>query len=189
MGCLFSLNSYSWNLLSWEKSLKNLYRIQKRLYKLSFIGDLKALSVLQKFLLKSNFARLLAIREVTQLSSYKKIAGIDGKTSLTFTERFELCEYLKSNYNNWIPQNVKNVSFLTSDLKLSFLKVPTISDRAWQCLLMFSIEPVHEALFSPYNLGFRSGHSIYDVQKIIFLNLQKESIGFQKRLLRFELIF
>lgn len=186
MGYLIFLYSYSWNFLSWEKLLRNLHRVQKRLFKLSQVGDLRSLLVLQKILLNANFARLLAIREVTQISSYKKIAGIDGKTSLTFTERFELCEFLKYNFNNWKPQNMKKISFLTNDLNLSYFKIPTISDRVWQCLLQFSIEPVHEALFSPYNLGFRHGHTIYDIQKVLFLNLGKESLGSQKRLLRCE---
>ena len=109
MGYFIFLSTYSWNFLSWENSLKNLYRIQKRLYKLSYAGDFKVLLLLQKILLNSNFARLLAIREVTQVDLYKKIAGIDGKTSLTFTERFELCEFLKNNFNNWKPQNMKKI--------------------------------------------------------------------------------
>lgn len=184
MGYFIFLSTYSWNFLSWENSLKNLYRIQKRLYKLSYAGDFKVLLLLQKILLNSNFARLLAIREVTQVDLYKKIAGIDGKTSLTFTERFELCEFLKNNFNNWKPQNMKKISFLTNDLKLSYFKIPTISDRVWQCFLKFSIEPIHEALFSPFNFGFRNGHTIHDIQKILFLNLGKQSLGFQKRLLR-----
>jgi N-terminal domain of reverse transcriptase len=35
-------------------------------------------------------ARLLAIRQVTQLNTGKKTAGIDGKASLTIEERFTL---------------------------------------------------------------------------------------------------
>jgi len=40
--------------------------------------------------LKSKAARFLAIRQVTQLNAGKKTAGVDGKASLTFEERFNL---------------------------------------------------------------------------------------------------
>ena len=39
---------------------------------------------LQKLIVKSRSARLLAIRQVTQLNSGKKTAGVDGKASLSF---------------------------------------------------------------------------------------------------------
>ena len=55
----------------------------------------KSLS-LQKLILKSRAARLLAIRQVSQLNAGKKTAGIDGKKSLTVKGRFELEELLKS---------------------------------------------------------------------------------------------
>jgi retron-type reverse transcriptase len=37
---------------------------------------------------------MLAIRQVTQLNAGKKTAGIDGKASLTFEERFAVSEEL-----------------------------------------------------------------------------------------------
>ena len=75
---------YNKNISSWNDSIKFLFKLQKRLFKSTLVYD-KIISLkLQKLILKSNGSRLIAIREVTQLSSDKKIPGIDGKTSLSF---------------------------------------------------------------------------------------------------------
>ncbi len=57
------------------------------------------------------------------------------------------------------------------------LKIPTIADRAWQCLAKYAIEPAHEALFHEKSYGFRPGRSAHDAQKILFLNLNSQSNG------------
>jgi retron-type reverse transcriptase len=55
-------------------------------------GDKARARNLQKLILTSQSARLLAIRQVTQLNQGKKTAGVDGKASLSFKERLELNE-------------------------------------------------------------------------------------------------
>lgn len=68
-----------WRVLSWEESTAILFKLQKRLFKTAYISDRKKSLALQKLILQSNCARLLAIREITQLSLDKKIPGVDGK--------------------------------------------------------------------------------------------------------------
>jgi len=53
-------------------------------------GDKATARFLQRPILRSYGARLLAIRQVTQLNAVKKTAGVDGKASLTFTKRFAI---------------------------------------------------------------------------------------------------
>lgn len=71
-----------WDSLSWKKSQNNLYFLQKRIFKSILVGDIKRALRIQKLIIHSNSARLLAIREVTQVNFNRKISGIDGKTSL-----------------------------------------------------------------------------------------------------------
>lgn len=71
------------------------------MYKAVRVNDLQKARSLQKLILKSYAARFLAIRQVTQLNAGKKTAGIDGKASLTFKERFELNEIIRQKANNW----------------------------------------------------------------------------------------
>lgn len=176
--------NYSENSINtiWNQPISLLFKLQRRLFKASYVLDKKKLFEFQKLILQSNCARLLAIREVTQLSSNKNIPGIDGKVSLSFSERFELNEYLKLNWNNWKVQSLKKVLLVKDKEDLITLKISTISDRSWQTLVKYAIQPVHESLFHPSSYGFRFNMSFYKVQKALTFNLSKNSFGNQKRL-------
>jgi hypothetical protein len=167
--------------LSWDKSLRVLIRLQIRLLKASYVADIFMIRQLQKLLLNSNASRLLAIRQVTQISLERKISGVDGKTFLSFIERFELNEFLKVNYKNWIPNSFKKVALISKTGKENIVYISTVSDRVWQLLIKFSLDPVHEALFHPNNLGSRLNTPFYKVQKLLLMNLSFQAFPFQKR--------
>ena len=93
--------SESWRKLPWKQFRRNLFRLQKRVYKAVQVGNKRKARSLQKLILKSQAARLLAIRQVTQLNAGKKTAGIDGKASLNFEER-----HSDGNHNNWKRNNL-----------------------------------------------------------------------------------
>jgi retron-type reverse transcriptase len=61
--------SESWRMLPWKKFRRNLFRLQKRVYKAIQVGDKRKANSLQKLILKSQTARMLAIRQVTQLNA------------------------------------------------------------------------------------------------------------------------
>ncbi len=67
------------------------------------------------------------------------------------------------------------------------LKIPTIADRAWQCLAKYAIEPAHEALFHGRSYGFRPGRSAHDAQKILFSNLNSNVNGINKRVIELDI--
>jgi hypothetical protein len=95
-----------------NKFNNNLFRFQNRLFKIAFLHDVKKSLIFQKLILSSSSSRFLAIYEVTQKSIFKKVAGVDNKIFLTLSEKFQLNEFLKINYNNWYFQNIKNISFV-----------------------------------------------------------------------------
>src|ERR671928_659334 len=74
--------SEAWRTLPWRKLEQHVYRIQKRIYRASQRGNGRAVRKLQKLLMKSEAARLLAVRRVTQDNQGKKTAGIDGVKSV-----------------------------------------------------------------------------------------------------------
>jgi RNA-directed DNA polymerase len=74
---------YGWNTISWRKIQRNVFKLQKRIYQASRRGDVKAMRKLQRLLMKSWSARLLATQRVTQDNQGKKTAGVDGIKSLT----------------------------------------------------------------------------------------------------------
>jgi RNA-directed DNA polymerase len=65
--------------------------------------------------------------------------------------------------------------------------VPTIADRAWQCLAKYALEPAHEATFHKYSFGFRTGRSAHDAQKILFNNLRSGANGINKRVIELDI--
>jgi group II intron reverse transcriptase/maturase len=179
--------SESWKSLPWKKFRGNLFRLQRRVFKAVQAGDMRKARSLQKLILKSFAARFLAIRQVTQLNGGKKTAGVDGKKSLSFEERFALEIILQKNVNNWHHQSLRLIPIPKKDGSTRFLKIPTIADRAWQCLAKFALEPAHEATFHAHSYGFRTGRSAQDAQKQIFNNLCSRAKGISKRVIELDI--
>lgn len=185
---MFSLNFSNlntWNFLSWEKCYKNIFRIQKRILKSILVGDVKSALKMQKLLIKSYSARLLAIRSVTQISLKKKVSGVDGKLSLTYAERVNMSNFLFYNSFNWKPQKLRKMKFNLQDSNLEtvILDIPTISDRIWYTLIGFAIRSSNQYLFSGRSFFLPEISSIHEFQQLLFLNLNSFSCGIQKRIL------
>jgi RNA-directed DNA polymerase len=179
--------SESWKNLNWKKFRKDLFRLQCRVFKAIRAGDKRKAMSLQKLILKSKAARFLAIRQVSQLNAGKKTAGIDGKKSLKFEERFELEQLLKTSAKNWTHQGLRSIPIPKKDGTTRMLKIPTISDRAWQCLAKYAIEPAHEATFHARSYGFRPGRSAHDAQRILYNNLRSSCNGINKRVIELDI--
>ena len=129
----------------------------------------------------------MAIRQVTQLNFGKKTAGVDGKASLTFEERFNLSHELKENVNTWKHNKLREIPIPKKDGTMRMLKVPTIADRTWQCLAKYALEPAHEATFHSNSYGFRTGRAQHDAQKILFSNLNSQAHGIEKRVIELDI--
>ena len=99
---------------------------KKRMWKAVSVGDKRKAKYLMKLILKSRAARFLAIRQVTQLNAGKKTAGVDGKASLSFEERFDLSEILKQNVNIWKHNKLRVIPIPKKDGTTRMLKVPTV---------------------------------------------------------------
>ena len=175
-----------WKKLPWKKFRRNLFRLQARLFKAIREGDRVRAKNLQKLILKSSAARILAVRQVTQLNAGSATAGVDGIKSLNHKQRMHLAETLLK-ANNWKHSKLREVPIPKKDGTTRVLKVPTMADRAWQCLVKYAIEPAHEATFHAKSYGFRPGRSAHDAQKILFNNLSKHAKGITKRILELDI--
>ena len=175
-----------WKRTPWKKFRKNLFRLQRRLFKAIQAEDNRRARNLQKLILRSFTARLLAVRQISQLNAGKKTAGVDGIKSLNFKQRFALTERLLKAHD-WKHSKLREIPIPKKDGNTRMLKVPTMADRAWQCLVKYAIEPAHEALFHARSYGFRPGRSAHDAQKIIFNNLRSNSKGYEKRILELDI--
>src|SRR5215470_6319629 len=70
-----------WDSLPWFTLEQDLFRLQKRIYRASQRGDFSTLRRLQKLLLTSQAAKLIAVRRITQDNMGKKTAGSMGSSS------------------------------------------------------------------------------------------------------------
>ena len=77
---------YKWNQIPWATVEKNVFKLQKRIYQATKREETVKAHKLQRLLIKSKCAKLLAVRRVTQDNSGKKTAGIDGVKRLTPVE-------------------------------------------------------------------------------------------------------
>ena len=76
-----------WHQIPWRQLEIAGFKLERRIYKASHAGDIRRVHRLQRLLLKSRAAKLLAVRRVTQDTQGKHTAGIDGVKSLTPRQR------------------------------------------------------------------------------------------------------
>src|ERR1700757_131476 len=84
-----------WVAFEWHKAEQTVYRLQKRISKAKERGKIQGAHNLERKLMASYSARMLAVRKVTQDNQGKHTAGVDGKKSLNTKERLELVGNLK----------------------------------------------------------------------------------------------
>ena len=176
-----------WKNLDWKKLQKEVFRLQCRIYKAMRANDKRKVVSLQKLLLKSKAARLIAIRQVTQLNQGKRTAGVNGRKNLDFSERLELEETLRKHFSNWKHSDLREIPIPKKDGTMRLLKVPTIEDRAWQCLAKLAIEPAHEATFREKSYGFRPGKSTHDAQHMVNHSLSSRNSGINKMVIELDI--
>ena len=158
-------NSVAWNKLPWSKIQKAVFKLQKRIYQAEQNGDVAKVRKLQKTLIKSYYARLLAVRKVTQDNQGKKTGGVDKVKSLTPSQRFKLAESLRLTDKS---QPVRRIWIPKANGEKRPLGIPTMRDRATQALALAAIDPKWEAKFEGNSFGFRPGRSAHDAIEAIF---------------------
>jgi RNA-directed DNA polymerase len=157
----------AWQGIPWTQVHRHVFRLQKRMYRAAQRGEVRTVHKLQKLLVKSCYARLLAVRRITQDNRGRHTAGIDGVKSLTPPHRGRLANELSLDgtahalRRTWIPKR----GSVTDKRPLG---IPTQADRARQTLVRQALEPEWEAKLSPQTYGFRPGRSCHDAIGAIF---------------------
>jgi RNA-directed DNA polymerase len=161
----------NWQDIDWKTVERQVFKLQKRIYKASKSGNVKLVHKLQRLLTKSHYGKLLATRKVTQENQGRKTAGVDGVKSIPPKERLKLCSVLKIDGKGhptrrvWIPK---------PNGEKRPLGILTIKDRATQMLVKLALEPQWEAKFEENSYGFRPGRACHDAIEAIFSAIKQK---------------
>lgn len=163
------MSRLAWNDINWTLVQERISRQQRRVYKASMEGNKTKVHAIQRRILVSLDAKILAVRRVTTENKGR----VDDVKSILHDKKIELAYRLKLDgkaspiRRTYIPKPGK------SDMRPQGIQ--TVEDRAKQMLTKLALEPEWEAIFEPNSYGFRPGRSCHDAIATLFLSLRGKS--------------
>jgi RNA-directed DNA polymerase len=163
----------AWKDIDWSLTEQRIFRYQTRIYKAARNGNISKVKCVQKRLLSSLDAKLMAVRRVTTLNKGRLTPGVDKQIYVTDIEKIKLVKHLRLDGKAlpirrvYIPKPGKS--------EKRPLGIPTVRDRAKQALCKLALEPEWEARFEANSYGFRPGRSCQDAMEAIFSSLRNHS--------------
>jgi RNA-directed DNA polymerase len=162
-----------WSDVDWAATKAAVRRIQDRIFRAARAGDGAKVKNLQKLLVRSRSAKMLAIRQVTQQNAGRHTPGIDGVVCKTPKDRVTLLES-GLELKGYKPKPVRRVYIPKANGKLRPLGIPTVKDRVMQAVVKLALEPEWEPRFEANSYGFRPGRCTMDAIEAISMALGKK---------------
>jgi RNA-directed DNA polymerase len=153
--------AHSWASINWQGVVRNVRRLQERIYRATQEKAWQKVRSLQKLLQRATSNKLLSIRQVTLENQGRKTPGIDGVIYDTPAKRLALSNKIGA-WQSYRPQAVKRVIIPKGEGKQRPLGIPTQKDRVRQAIIKRGLEAEWEARFEANSYGFRPGRSAQD---------------------------
>lgn len=148
-----------WDRIDWDHVRNQVKRMQIRIAKAvreNRIGKAKAL---QRLLSHSFYAKLLAVKRVSE-NKGAKTAGIDGVKWRTPKQKMKAVFDLRRKDYQTLP--LKRIHIPKRNGKMRPLSIPVMKCRAMQALHLLGLEPIAETLADQNSYGFRPKRSTAD---------------------------
>lgn len=162
-----------WKIIDWHQVEKSVNKLQTRITKAVLQTKWNLVKRLQYLLTHSYYAKLLAVRRVTQ-NKGKRTPGIDGEKWLSSTSKMKAVFSLTGKRYKAKPLKRVFINKIGKNKKRP-LGIPTMHDRAIQSLYALALEPVAETMSDIRSFGFRKHRSTKDACQQIFLSLSKKN--------------
>jgi RNA-directed DNA polymerase len=134
--CGFDLPHTGWTSINWHRVRKEVRKLQRRIRKAASARQTAKVVALQRQLVRSRSARLLAVKRVAETNRGKNTPGVDGVAYLSADEKLDLAEALDITS---CPEPLRAL-VLEKAGKARTLLIPTLHDRGAQTLARFALE-------------------------------------------------
>lgn len=168
-----STSNENWLTIHWERVTKEVKRLQMRIAKAVREKRHGKVKALQWILTHSFFAKLLAVKRVTQ-SSGAHTPGVDGVVWKSPKQKMKAVKSLQR--RGYHPLPLRRIYIPKKSGGERPLSIPTLIDRSMQALHLLALEPVAEMKADKNAYGFRPKRSTADAIEQCFNALaQKRS--------------
>ncbi|MBW6519267.1 MAG: group II intron reverse transcriptase/maturase [ANME-2 cluster archaeon] len=153
-------HKFQWRNIDWKMVTNSVNKLQTRITKAVNQEQWHLVKRLQYLLTNSFYAKLLAIRKITQNKGHRT-AGVDGEKWITPKAKMKAALELSSKKYEAKPLRRVYIEKYGKKEKRP-LSIPTMRDRAMQALHAFALNPVAEATADRASFGFRKNRSTHD---------------------------
>lgn len=166
-----------WHQIDWKTVNLEVMVIQKQIIRAHLNHDHKMVKQLQWKLIRSFPCRAAAVRRIIT-NSGKKTPGIDGDIWDTHEKRYQGIKSLGEHTQNpkaYKALRMKRIWIPKANGDKRPLGIPTMTDRAMQCVHYMATDPIVEIISDKNSYGFRKSRSPHNAMAKIWDLLNKES--------------
>lgn len=147
-----------WDMTDWLNLENELFALQSSLCKAVEQRNQYLIETMQKRILNSLSAKMLAVKHICSSNSETGVDGVRWNTSAK--KMLAACNLNKKDYVSLPFRCVK--IYESSTKKTRHINIPTYFDRAMQTLYSYALSPIAETLADDMSFGFRKGRSTLD---------------------------
>ena len=161
----------AWDSIDWTLVQKRVHRVQIRIYKAKQSNEISKMYWLQKLVLASTDAKLLAIQKVI---SIHKVSGVYNRINLTNIQKIQLAKKLRIDGK---AHPIKKVWISNSSkVQNKPLEISIIKDQAKQILVKLALDPEWAAVFESNSYEYRSTRKVHEAIESIFCSLNNKNL-------------